>query len=145
MRTTYQVKESEIERKWYVIDAQGQTLGRLSAQVSKMLMGKHKPIYTPHLDTGDYIIIINADKIQTTGKKLDQKLYRRHTGHPGGLRETTLRVMQQKKPEYVITHAVKGMLPKKALGAKMLKKLRVYKGAEHPHIAQNPKQITLTY
>ncbi|MCL2611068.1 MAG: 50S ribosomal protein L13 [Defluviitaleaceae bacterium] len=145
MRTTYQVKESEIERKWYVIDAEGQTLGRLSAQVSKMLMGKHKPTYTPHLDTGDYIIIINADKIHTTGKKLDQKLYRRHTGHPGGLRETTLRVMQQKKPEYVITHAVKGMLPKKALGAKMLKKLRVYKGAEHPHTAQNPETIALTY
>jgi len=145
MRTTYQVKESEIERKWYVIDAEGQTLGRLSAQVSKMLMGKHKPTYTPHLDTGDYIIIINADKVHTTGKKLDQKLYRRHTGHPGGLRETTLRVMQQKKPEYVITHAVKGMLPKKALGAKMLKKLRVYKGAEHPHTAQNPETIALTY
>ncbi|MCL1924387.1 MAG: 50S ribosomal protein L13 [Defluviitaleaceae bacterium] len=145
MRTTYQVKESEIERKWYVIDAQGQTLGRLSAQVSKMLMGKHKPTYTPHLDTGDYIIIINADKIHTTGKKLDQKLYRKHTGHPGGLRETTLRVMQQKKPEYVIMHAVKGMLPKKALGAKMLKKLRVYKGGEHPHAAQNPETITLTY
>ena len=145
MRTTYQVKESEIERKWYVIDAEGQTLGRLSAQVSKMLMGKHKPIYTPHLDTGDYIIIINSDKIHTTGRKLDQKLYRRHTGHPGGLRETTLRVMQQKKPEYVITHAVKGMLPKKALGAKMLKKLRVYRGSEHPHAAQNPETITLTY
>jgi len=145
MRTTYQVKEAEIERKWYVIDADGQTLGRLSAQVSKMLMGKHKPTYTPHLDTGDYIIIINADKIHTTGKKLDQKLYRKHTGYVGNLKETTLRVMKAKKPEYVIMHAVKGMLPKKALGAKMLKKLRVYKSDAHPHAAQNPEVITLTY
>ena len=145
MRTTYQVKEKEIDRKWYVIDANGQTLGRLSAQVSKMLMGKHKPTYTPHLDTGDYIIIINADKIHTTGKKLDQKLYRKHTGYVGNLKETTLRVMKAKKTEYVIMHAVKGMLPKKALGAKMLKKLRVYKGDVHPHTAQNPEVITLTY
>lgn len=145
MRTTYSVKESEIDRKWYVVDAADHTLGRLTSEIAKILTGKHKPIYTPHLDTGDYIIVINADKIKVTGKKLDQKLYRRHTGHPGGLRETTLRTMMDKKPEDVITHAVKGMLPKKALGKQMLKKLRVYKDANHGHEAQSPTLLEIKY
>jgi len=145
MRTTYQVKASEIERNWYVVDATGHTLGRLTAEIAKVLTGKNKPIYTPHLDTGDFVIVINADKIKVTGKKLDQKLYRHHTGHPGGLNETTMRQMAAKKPEYIITHAVKGMLPKKALGAQMLKKLKVYAGAEHGHAAQQPKPLEIKY
>ena len=145
MRTTYQVKESEIQRKWYVVDATDQTLGRLTSEIAKILKGKHKPIYTPHLDTGDYVIVINAEKIKVTGKKLNQKLYKYHTGHPGGLKETTLKAMQQKKPTYVITHAVKGMLPKKALGAKMLKKLKVFAGSEHTHSAQSPQILEIKY
>ncbi|MCL2564250.1 MAG: 50S ribosomal protein L13 [Defluviitaleaceae bacterium] len=144
MRTTYTVKAGEIERRWYVVDAEGQTLGRISSEIAKVLTGKHKPIYTPHLDTGDYVIVINAEKIQVTGKKLDQKLYRRHTGYPGGLRETNLKTMLAKKPEEVIKHSVKGMLPKKALGAKMLKKLKVYKGTEHGHEAQKPEVLTFS-
>ncbi|MCL1935042.1 MAG: 50S ribosomal protein L13 [Defluviitaleaceae bacterium] len=145
MRTTYTVKESEIERIWYVVDATGHTLGRLTSEIAKILKGKHKPIYTPHLDTGDYVIVINADKIKVTGKKLDQKIYRNHTGYPGGLKEKTMRDVQQKKPEYIITHAVKGMLPKKALGAKMLKKLRVFAGAEHGHQSQKPQVLEIKY
>ena len=145
MRTTYSVKASEIERKWYIVDATDHTLGRLSSEIAKILRGKHKPIFTPHLDTGDYVIVINADKIKVTGKKLDQKLYRRHTGHPGGLKETTLRSLQEKKPEDVIMFAVKGMLPKKALGRHMLKKLRVYKGEDHGHEAQMPEALTIKY
>ena len=145
MRTTYTVKASEIERNWYVVDATGHTLGRLTSEIAKILRGKHKPIYTPHLDTGDFVIVINADKIKVTGKKLDQKLYRHHTGYPGGLRETNLRTMQAKKPEYVITHAVKGMLPKKALGAAMLKKLKVFSGPEHTHAAQKPQVLEIKY
>lgn len=144
MRTTYTVKAGEIERKWYVVDAEGQNLGRLSSEIAKVLAGKHKPIYTPHLDTGDYVIVINAEKIQVTGKKLDQKLYRRHTGHPGGLKETDLKTMLEKKPEDVIRHSVKGMLPKKALGDKMIKKLKVYKGTEHAHEAQAPEVLTFS-
>ncbi|MCL1996359.1 MAG: 50S ribosomal protein L13 [Defluviitaleaceae bacterium] len=145
MRTTYTVKAKEIERSWYIVDATNHTLGRLSSEIAKILKGKHKPIYTPHLDTGDYVIVINADKIKVTGKKLDQKLYRRHTGYPGGLKAITLKVMQQKKPTYVITHAVKGMLPKKALGAQMLKKLKVYSGSEHGHQAQKPQVLEIKY
>lgn len=145
MRTTYSVKASEIERKWYVVDATNHTLGRLTSEIAKILTGKHKPIYTPHLDTGDYIIVINADKIKVTGKKLDQKLYRRHTGHPGGLKETTLRSMMDKKPEDVIVHAVKGMLPKKALGKQMLKKLRVYNNENHGHESQKPEVLEIKY
>jgi len=143
MRTTYTVKASEIERKWYVVDATGHTLGRLSSEIAKILRGKHKPIFTPHLDTGDYVIVINADKINVTGNKLDQKLYRRHTGHPGGLRSTTLREMQAKKPEEVIKLAVKGMMPKKALGRHMMKKLRVYVGDVHGHEAQQPEVLVI--
>ena len=145
MRTTYTVKASEIERNWYVVDATDHTLGRLTSEIAKILRGKHKPMYTPHLDLGDFVIVINADKIKTTGKKLDQKLYRRHTGHPGGLRETTLREMQAKKPEEVIRLAVKGMMPKKALGAAMLKKLKVYAGDTHNHEAQKPQVLEIKY
>ena len=145
MRSTYTVKASEIERKWYVIDATDHTLGRLSSEIAKILRGKHKPIYTPHLDTGDFVIVVNADKIKVTGNKLDQKLYRHHTGYVGNLKETTLRVMQAKKPEYVISHAVKGMLPKKALGAAMLKKLKVFAGPEHTHAAQKPEVLEINY
>ena len=144
MRTTYTVKAGEIERKWYVVDAEGQNLGRISSEIAKVLSGKHKPIYTPHLDTGDFVVVINAEKIQVTGKKLDQKLYRRHSGHPGGLKETNLRTMLEKKPEEVLYHAVKGMLPKKALGAKMLKKLKVCVGSEHEHEAQKPEVLTFS-
>ena len=144
MRTTYTVKAGEIERKWYVVDAEGQNLGRLSSEIAKVLSGKHKPIYTPHLDTGDFVVVINAEKIQVTGRKLDQKLYRRHSGHPGGLKETNLRTMLEKKPEEVIYHSIKGMLPKKALGAKMLKKLKVCVGPEHGHESQKPEVLTFS-
>ena len=145
MRTTYIPGEGSIERKWYVVDASGLTLGRLSSEIAKILRGKHKPIYTPFLDTGDYVIVINADKVAVTGKKLDQKLYRHHTGYIGGLKEVTLRNMMDKKPTEVITHAVKGMLPKNALGRKMMKKLRVYAGPEHGHEAQKPEVLEIKY
>lgn len=145
MRTTFIAKTAEIERKWYVVDAEGQTLGRLASQVAAVLRGKNKPIYTPHLDTGDYVIVINADKIAVTGKKLDQKLYRRHSEYTGGFKETTLKEMMNKKPEEVIRHAVKGMLPKNTLGKNMLKKLHVYAGAEHNHEAQKPEALEIRY
>ncbi|MBO8158074.1 MAG: 50S ribosomal protein L13 [Thermosyntropha sp.] len=132
-------KPAEIERKWYVIDASGQTLGRLASEVATILRGKHKPIYTPHVDTGDYVIIINAEKVVLTGNKLDEKLYRRHSGYPGGLKEMTYREFLQKKPEKAIEVAVKGMLPHNRLGRKMFKKLKVYRGSEHPHQAQKPE------
>ena len=132
----------KIERKWYVVDAEGQTLGRLASEVAKVLRGKNKPEYTPHVDTGDYVIVINADKIKVTGKKLDQKMYYHHSDYVGGLKEATLREMMQKKPEKVIELAVKGMLPKGPLGRSMIKKLFVYAGAEHPHAAQKPEELT---
>ena len=143
MRTTFIAKPAEVVRKWYVVDAEGQTLGRLAAEVAKVLRGKHKPIYTPHVDTGDHIIVINADKIQVTGNKLDQKMYFRHSGFSGGDKQTSLRVMMSKKPEEVIYHAVKGMLPKNVLGRQMFRKLRVYAGSEHNHQAQNPEVLEL--
>ncbi|HCF48964.1 MAG TPA: 50S ribosomal protein L13 [Syntrophomonas sp.] len=136
---TYMAKPAEIDRKWYIIDASGQRLGRLASEVATMLRGKHKPTYTPHLDTGDYIIIINADKIQLTGDKLQQKKYRYYTGYPGGLREVDYQTMLQKKPEKAIEIAVKGMLPHNRLGRKMFKKLKVYRGDQHPHQAQKPE------
>jgi large subunit ribosomal protein L13 len=145
MRTTFIAKPAEIERKWYVVDAADQTLGRLASEVASVLRGKNKPIYTPHCDTGDYVIIVNADKIKVTGKKLDQKLYRRHTGHVGGLKEATLREMLDKKPEEVIKHAVKGMLPKNALGREMFGKLFVYAGSDHKHQAQCPEVLEIKY
>jgi large subunit ribosomal protein L13 len=145
MRTTFIAKPAQLERKWYVVDAEGQTLGRLSSEIAKILRGKHKPIFTPHVDTGDHVIVINAEKIKVTGNKLDDKIYRRHTGHPGGLKETTLRVMMQTKPTQVLRLAVKGMLPKNTLGRACLGKLNVYAGPEHPHQAQKPEALTITY
>lgn len=136
---TYMAKPLEVERKWYVIDASGQTLGRLASEVAAILRGKHKPTYTPHVDTGDFVIVINADKIVLSGNKLDQKMYRRHSGYPGGLKEMTYRNLLAKKPEKAIEIAVKGMLPKNRLGRKMFTKLKVYRGSEHPHQAQKPE------
>lgn len=143
MRTTFIAKPAEVERKWYVVDASGHTLGRLSTEVATILRGKHKPIFTPHVDTGDHVIIINAEKITVTGKKLDQKIYKSHSGYVGNLKETTLRVMLAKRPENVLTHSIRGMLPKNALGRQMLKKLRVYKGPEHAHQAQKPEELII--
>lgn len=134
---------STVERKWYVVDAEGKTLGRLASEVANVLRGKKKPIYTPHIDTGDYVIVVNAEKINVTGKKLDQKMYYHHSEYVGGMKETTLKEMMQKKPEFVITHAVKGMLPKGPLGRQMLKKLHVYAGPEHNHAAQKPETLDI--
>lgn len=145
MRTTYIAKTAEIERKWFVVDASDLTLGRLASKVAAILRGKHKPIYTPFLDTGDNVIIINADKIKVTGKKLDQKLYRKHSAYVGGFKETPLREMMNKKPEDVIKLAVKGMLPKNSLGRQMLKKLFVYTGNEHKHQAQHPEVLEIKF
>lgn len=140
---SYMASPSTIERKWYVVDAAGHTLGRLASEVASVLRGKNKPIYTPHIDTGDYVIIVNADKIKVTGKKLDQKIYYNHSAYVGGMKETTLKDMLVKKPEYVINHAVKGMLPKGPLGRQMFKKLHVYTGAEHAHEAQKPEVLEI--
>ena len=131
-----------IDRKWYVVDAAGMTLGRLASEVAKVLRGKNKPIFTPHMDTGDYVIIVNAEKIKVTGKKMDQKIYYHHSGYVGGLKETTLKEKLAKKPEQVIELAVKGMLPKGPLGRQMYKKLFVYAGPEHKHAAQKPEALT---
>ncbi len=130
-----------IEKNWYVVDASGKVLGRLATEISRILMGKHKPYYVPFLDCGDYVIVINAEKVELTGKKLDQKIYRRHTGYLGGLKETPARKMMEKFPERIIINAVKGMLPKNKLGRKMLKKLKVYRGSEHKHMAQKPVEL----
>jgi|SRR5690606_12680570 len=138
---TYWTKEEDVERKWFVVDAEEQTLGRLASQVATVLRGKHKPVYNPSVDTGDYVIVINAEKIHTTGQRLDQKKYYSHSGYPGGLRERTLREELEKHPDRVITRAVKGMLPKNVLGRKMLRKLKVYAGPEHPHQAQQPEPL----
>ncbi len=136
---SYMAKAEEVDRKWYVVDAAGQTLGRLASEVAAILRGKHKPIYTPHVDTGDFVIVINAEKIKLTGNKLNQKMYRHHSGYPGGLKEMDYRTLMQKRPEKAIELAVKGMLPHNRLGDKMYRKLKVYKGSEHPHQAQKPE------
>lgn len=140
---SYMAKAEEVQRKWYVIDAEGKVLGRMASEVAKILRGKHKPIYTPYVDTGDFVIIINADKVVLTGKKLDQKMYRKHSLYPGGLKETPYRKIMAEKPELAVYEAVKGMLPHNTLGRKMLKKLRVYKGPEHEHQAQKPDVLEL--
>ena len=140
---TISTREQDVQRDWYVVDAQGQTLGRLATQVATVLRGKHKPSYTPHVDCGDYVIIINAEKIHTTGQKMDQKKYYRHSGYPGGLKEITLRDQLQKFPDRVLESAVRGMLPKNPLGRRMFKKLKVYAGPNHPHNAQQPKLLEL--
>ena len=140
---SFMASPSTVERKWYVVDAEGKTLGRLASEVANVLRGKNKPTYTPHIDTGDYVIVVNAEKIQVTGKKLNQKIYYHHSEYVGGMKEATLREMMQKKPEFVITHAVKGMLPKGPLGRQMLKKLHVYAGPEHNHAAQKPETLDI--
>ncbi len=140
---SYMASPSDVERKWYVVDAEGKTLGRMAAEIASVLRGKKKPIYTPHIDTGDYVIVVNADKVVVTGKKLNQKIYYHHSEYVGGMKETTLKEMLAKKPEYVITHAVKGMLPKGPLGRQMLKKLFVYAGPEHKHAAQKPETLEI--
>jgi len=140
---TFTQKQEEIERDWYVVDAEGETLGRLASRIAPILKGKHKPIYTPHLDCGDFVVIVNAEKVRVTGRKLDQKFYHRHSGYPGGLTSISLRDQLDKYPERVLTAAIRGMLPKNKLGRRMIKKLKVYAGDEHPHQAQQPKPLEL--
>lgn len=139
---SYMANPDKIERKWYVVDADGQTLGRLASEIAKVLRGKNKPVFTPHVDTGDYVIVVNAEKVKVTGKKLDQKIYYSHSEYVGGMKETTLKEMMAKKPEKVIELAVKGMLPKGPLGSTMIKKLHVYAGPEHKNAAQKPEVLT---
>ena len=141
MKTTVMAKAADIERKWYVIDAENQTVGRLAAEIAKVLRGKNKPIYTPHVDTGDYVIVINAEKVKFTGKKLTDKTYFRHSGYQGGTTFTTAGQMLERFPTRVIEHAVKGMLPKNSLGAQIFRKLNVYVGSKHPHVAQKPEPL----
>ncbi len=143
MRKTYSAKAEEVERTWYVVDAEGKTLGRLATEVARILRGKHKPIYTPHVDTGDFVIIVNADKVRVTGKRLDQKMYYRHSGYMGGLKETSMRTMMDRHPERVLQLAVKGMMPKNPLGRQMYRKLKVYATPDHPHAAQQPQPLEL--
>jgi large subunit ribosomal protein L13 len=140
MKTQF-AKQTEVERKWYVVDAADQVLGRLATRVAARLRGKNKPIFTPNVDTGDFIVVVNAEKVRLTGNKLDQKTYYRHSGYPGGLKSETARERLRKKPELIITEAVRGMLPKNRLGRAMIKKLKVYRGAEHPHSAQKPEAL----
>ena len=142
---TFMASPATIDRKWYVVDAEGKTLGRLASEVAKVLRGKNKPIFTPHIDTGDYVIVVNAEKIKVTGKKLDQKVYYNHSDYVGGMKETTLREKMAKKPEDVIYLAVKGMLPKGSLGREMITKLHVYAGADHKHQAQKPEVLEIKY
>ena len=139
---TFMASPATIDRKWYVVDAAGMTLGRLASEIASVLRGKNKPIYTPHMDTGDYVIVINAEKVAVTGRKLDQKIYYKHSDYVGGMKQATLREKLNKKPDEVVEHAVKGMLPKGPLGREMYKKLFVYAGPEHKHAAQKPETLT---
>jgi large subunit ribosomal protein L13 len=138
---TYTARAEDMEREWFLVNAEGKTLGRLASEIAQVLRGKHKPIYTPHLDCGDYVIVVNAEKVRVTGRKLDQKMYYHHTGYPGGIKSISLRNQLQKHPERVLQAAVRGMLPKNRLGRRMLKKLKVYAGDSHPHEAQQPKML----
>ena len=140
--STFMAKKEEIKRDWYVIDATGKPLGRLATKVAMILRGKHKPIYTPHVDTGDFVIIVNADKAILTGKKMDNKIYYSHTGYPGGIKAQNFRSFMSKSPEKVVYKAIWGMLPHNVLGRKMIKKLKIYKGEQHPHEAQQPQSLT---
>jgi len=140
---SFVAKPLEVEQKWYVVDASGKTLGRMATEIASVLRGKHKPIFTPHVDTGDFVIVINADKVVLTGRKLDQKIYRWHTGYVGHMKERTYRVMMKDHPEEVVQHAIKGMLPKNSLGRQMLGKLKVYRGPEHNHQAQQPEVLDI--
>jgi len=137
---TFMAKKDEVERKWYVVDATNKVLGRLASQIAKKLRGKDKPIFTPHVDTGDFVIVVNAEKVRLTGKKWDKKIYYHHSGYMGGLKQITAKELLKKKPEELIRHAVKGMLPKNRLGRKLLKKLKIYAGPDHPHEAQKPEK-----
>lgn len=143
MRTTYMANAQNTTRQWYVVDAAGQTLGRLATEVASILRGKHKPTFTPHVDTGDFVIVINADKVVLTGKKLDQKFYYRHSGYPGGMKAIDYRTLMNTKPEFVVEKAIKGMIPHNRLGRATAKKLKVYRGSEHPHEAQQPKPYVI--
>ncbi|MGA8943668.1 MAG: 50S ribosomal protein L13 [Thermoactinomyces sp.] len=143
MRTTYMAKPNEVERKWYVVDAKGKTLGRLATEVATLLRGKHKPEFTPHVDTGDFVIVVNANQVELTGKKWTKKIYYRHSQYPGGLKATSAQEMRERHPERIIQLAVKGMLPKGKLGRQQFKKLKVYAGSEHPHQAQQPVEWEL--
>jgi large subunit ribosomal protein L13 len=140
---TFSAKPAEVQRDWYLVDASGKTLGRLASEVARRLRGKHKPEYTPHVDTGDYIVIVNAEKINVTGKKARDKKYYHHTGFPGGIRETDFQTLQGYKPERIVEFAVKGMMPSNPLGRDMLRKLKVYAGSEHPHSAQQPRTLDI--
>jgi large subunit ribosomal protein L13 len=140
---TYVTKPSEVEREWFVVDAEGKTLGRLASKIARVLRGKHKPTYSPSVDMGDYVIVVNAEKVRVTGRKLDQKIYYRHSGYPNGLKQISLRDQLEKHPSRVIEHAVRGMLPKNALGRRLFKKLKVYAGPDHPHQAQQPKPLEM--
>jgi large subunit ribosomal protein L13 len=140
---TYSAKPAEVQRDWYVVDADGKTLGRLSTEIARRLRGKHKPEFTPHVDTGDYIVVINAEKVNVTGRKRSDKMYYRHTGHPGGIKSLNFEQMIERSPEKAIELAVKGMLPKTRLGRAMLKKLKVYAGGEHQHVAQQPQPLEI--
>jgi large subunit ribosomal protein L13 len=142
---TYSQKASEVQRDWYVVDASGQVLGRLATQIATLLRGKHKPTYTPSIDGGDFVVVINTEKIRITGRKADQKIYYRHSGYPGGLKATPYRMMLAKHPDRILRIAVKGMLPKSRLGRKLLLKLRIYSGPNHPHAAQQPRLFTPKY
>jgi large subunit ribosomal protein L13 len=140
---TYVAKEHEVKKNWYVVDAANRTLGRLATQVAMRLRGKHKPIFTPHADTGDFVVVVNADKVALTGRKLDRKVYYRYSGYMGGLKEITARKLLDKRPEDIVRFAVRGMLPKNSLGRRQLKKLKVYAGPEHPHQAQQPQELEI--
>ncbi|MBW1708586.1 MAG: 50S ribosomal protein L13 [Deltaproteobacteria bacterium] len=143
MSRTFVAKELETKKKWFVVDAEGKVLGRLATEVARRLRGKHKPIYTPHTDTGDFIVVVNADKIRLTGDKLDKKIYYHFSGHIGGIKQISARRLLEKKPEEVLRHAVKGMLPKNSLGRRQFKKLKVYAGPDHPHQAQQPEALEI--
>ena len=140
---TYQAKKEELKHQWYLVNAEGKVLGRLASELAKILRGKHKPTFTPHLDTGDFVVVVNAEKVGLTGKKLKDKIYYRHTGYPGGIKEVSAEKLLAKKPTELIRRAVKGMLPKNSLGRQMLRKLKVYAGPDHPHKAQNPVPLEL--
>ncbi len=139
---TYVAKKETVEQAWYLVDAQGQVLGRLAARLARILQGKHKPIYTPHVDTGDFVVVVNAEKIRVTGNKLTQKMYKRYSGYPGGLKERPLKVMLDRHPERVLEEAVRRMVPKTKLGDKMFSKLKVYAGPDHPHQSQQPESLS---
>ncbi len=140
---TYSAKKEDISKAWYLFNADGLVLGRLASEIAKRLRGKHRPLYTPHVDTGDFIVVINAERIRLTGNKLTDKMYYRHSGYPGGLKTTSARELLEKEPESLLRYAVKGMLPKNSLGRQMLKKLKIYRGSEHPHEAQQPEMLQM--